>query len=506
MRASLFAVALSLASLPSAWCQSRVYVDASLGDDTNPGTEVAPFRTLTRATGFIAAATATSFDRYQIVASPGVHNAALGEVFPIHFASNVTLTPGVAGSRVIIDGDRTPVAVVVDGEDPVAPNKGIRGLTVRDAETGILIGDGSPDFFVRYLIGCSVEDCDLGLDAASLVFAFPIDVQWSSGEVLRCFRGVQATGDRWISLYDMEFSDTVANAIECSGIRLLTVDQGEIAGGDHAVAMSAGSSPSEVRVTSSVITGFVAGVLVTGSAGSHVPRFTVDHATLTGNTAAFSLQGAFDPSSVVRRSVFVQNSGAFDSSGQGGLMVEDSLVDSSAVAGAGLLVPGPLPTFVHAAGGDYNLRRSSPAVDALPSTAQDPNPTDGNLDTVGGRDMGALQLETLVGPLEAQIGTTLVLTTLGEPVGSGFGILQPRFSTGAVQMTPYGLLRVEPGLAMRVARILPAPGTGVASWSVAIPNDLSLVGEIWVLQALTPSSAAPQGFAFTNELSIRIRL
>ena len=74
------------------------------------------------------------------------------------------------------------------------------------------------------------------------------------------------------------------------------------------------------------------------------------------------------------------------------MMAEDSLVDLSAVAGTELPMPGPLPT------------------------AQDPNPTDGNLDTVGGRDMRA------------------------------------RFSIGAVQATPYGLLRVEPGLAMRVAR------------------------------------------------------
>lgn len=52
------------------------YVDASLGDDSNPGTQSEPFRTITYATS-----TADTFEHIKVL--PGTYDAALGESFPI---------------------------------------------------------------------------------------------------------------------------------------------------------------------------------------------------------------------------------------------------------------------------------------------------------------------------------------------------------------------------------------------------------------------------------------
>ncbi|MEM8710524.1 MAG: right-handed parallel beta-helix repeat-containing protein [Planctomycetota bacterium] len=462
----LSVVLLALAPLASS--QSQVFVDASAGDDGNAGTQSAPFRTLTRATDFIQTASSGPFDRYQIVAAAGVHDAGLGESFPITFASNVTLAPADEMAEIIIDGDGAAVAIVVEGEDPVAPDKGIRGLTIRDAETGILVEGGSQDFFVGYLYDCAVEECTAGLRTSDAAGTFPVDVQWSGGIVRGCFFGVRASGDRWVNLSFLEINDMSASGVLAAGIRRLTVVDCVFENGDFGISANTSTAQSQVTVRSSIFSGFVAGI-ATSFTTTDALELTVDHCTFAGCSAALGPGGSISSASIVERSVLVGNFGTFLNNDQNGLTVRDCLVESTSVQGQGLLVEAPGATFENFAGGDFRLRRTSAAVDALPPTLQDPNPTDGNLDTVGGLDMGAIQLETLEGPREASVGTTITLDAMGDPIGSGFGVLQPRFSSGAVQTTVYGLLRLEPGLISRVARLTPDPATGMASWSFSIP-------------------------------------
>jgi hypothetical protein len=69
--------------------QSLLYINPVSGSDTAPGTQAAPFKTVTRALQNVSAGTTLKL-------APGLYNAASGETFPL-----------VIPAEVILSGDET---------------------------------------------------------------------------------------------------------------------------------------------------------------------------------------------------------------------------------------------------------------------------------------------------------------------------------------------------------------------------------------------------------------
>ena len=82
---TVFAALIMLALITAPASAAEFWVDAVAGVDTNPGTELLPFATITHAV-------ANGGTGATIHVMPGVYDEALGEVFPITLLQNQTLT------------------------------------------------------------------------------------------------------------------------------------------------------------------------------------------------------------------------------------------------------------------------------------------------------------------------------------------------------------------------------------------------------------------------------
>jgi len=128
------------------------YVDASSGSDTNPGTFLAPFKTITHA------ATVAGQDK-TIRVLPGTYDAALGETFPIRLESGQSLIGDVLNKG----AGTTPTTIYGSGDaDPVPSNPDYLAVLVGADESSITgFSIGAPYAFATY--GVYVVDATMSV-------------------------------------------------------------------------------------------------------------------------------------------------------------------------------------------------------------------------------------------------------------------------------------------------------------------------------------------------------
>ena len=157
------------------------------------------------------------------------------------------------------------------------------------------------------------------------------------------------------------------------------------------------------------------------------------------------------------------------------------------------------PRFRDPAGGDWRLTFGSPAVDSAPDSAREidldhnARGTDGDLDIVRRSDRGALELQPfeLVG--ETRLGAEVELHLAGEPGATSVLFLSGRALKDAV-MTPFG--EAHRPFWRATLPYAAGPGPEVHPFQMRAPTYL--VGRTLSMQALTTSSVAPAGRAYTN--------
>lgn len=168
------------------------------------------------------------------------------------------------------------------------------------------------------------------------------------------------------------------------------------------------------------------------------------------------------------------------------------------------------PLFVDAANGDYRLKWASPCIEVGdPATtsgtldlARNTRPIDGDLDTLERFDVGAYEFAPFFMSSTGKLGSTLKFELWG-PQSNATTIYFTRKPTVASQSTPFGELDLDPAF-MKVFRVTTVGAGPPKIMSRPIPYDLALAGMAFAFQALTTSSAAPLGKAYTNAVQLTL--
>jgi hypothetical protein len=174
------------------------------------------------------------------------------------------------------------------------------------------------------------------------------------------------------------------------------------------------------------------------------------------------------------------------------------------------LMGAPDPQFVDRINGDYRLRFGSPCIDqADPATpagtldlASVARPIDGNLNAHERADIGALEHQPLRLVTSGHIGSPLRLEMSGQ-TGGTTTVYFARSAPVSPMSTPFGQFDLNPASFGTLLHSAVAPFPPVA-FQRPIPNSPALIGHTFSFQALTTSSLAPQGSAYTNVVSVTI--
>ncbi len=135
--------------------QSLLYVNATSGSDTAPGTQAAPFKTLTRALQNVSAGTTVKL-------APGLYNAASGETFPIMVPADVMITGDESqkgkGTQITGSGKHNSASFAMQNVTLRLDSRSqLRGISVTNPEsrgTGAWIENTDPT-----IANCTFTEC-----------------------------------------------------------------------------------------------------------------------------------------------------------------------------------------------------------------------------------------------------------------------------------------------------------------------------------------------------------
>lgn len=521
-RASALA-ALFLVLLAPAGRAGDFYVDSAAGDDANGGTSPTDsWRTITHALASVPNPAPGS--THTIHVAEGLHDAALGEVFPLGMRPELRLV-GAGPASTILDGGGAALTLVAVASscpglcEPFGADTLVAGFSLRDAARGVSIGTSFYDVALTLedLVITQMSQQGIAASGGGFAGSAPIDLVLRRVRVtgpvpvgFEVFHGGEGTAS------SVRLEDCAIGGTSSDGLRLSNA-------GDTA-------SLSATLVRSAIDASDGHGVLVRYSNLSSITVELRDTAVVRS-----AGDGIFiDPASgmggngdlTLLRSTIAANAGAgLRLVHGGGLGANPTRILSSIVAGNGDdLVEDPFqpsvveiawsdiqdgdyqgvngtfaadPLFVDAAGGDFRLSFASPCVDA--GDPADPGgsldlggylrPIDGDLDLALRVDVGAHELAPLWGGGDVQPGGMLELELFG-PAGSQALLMAMRGNPlDPPDSTPFGLLYLNRGTLIEVATLPTAP-TG-APFSRALPADPALIGTVITMQTLVQTGTSP---------------
>lgn len=289
VRTTIFATAaLLLGSCAGPTPMVDVYVDPVVGDDSNPGSSLAPYRTLTRAL-------ASASRGHVVHLAAGTYDEASGEVWPSHAGDPPVATPNVH------DG----VTITTDGNDvtlggPIGPSSmsalvfagetTVNGVAIVGFSPGVLAGPGTQATLENVLLRGSDREGLLAYGDAQVVVTGS-EVQQNSGA------GLAARDVSSIAVTDtlVHFNSPGVDVRDTAGV---TVDGGQIIsngtlvpGADNSgvAVMDDGSFTAEDVV---VMDNAYAGIHLNGSAAVVVGPGTTVRDNFIGVVADAFLPGA----------------------------------------------------------------------------------------------------------------------------------------------------------------------------------------------------------------------
>jgi len=484
------------------------YVDAAHGNDSNQGTSPeAAWCTVPHAVSMLE----TRAGEHTLHLTRGVYEAS-----NLVLQGNLTLTGAGAGETVLDGGGGVAALDLVASHvrwEPHFERVTIEGLTLRNAGHGVRVrASMNPAVVLREV---AIEGCDVGvaLDTASngggpVSLRAVLDHVWMTGNGV----GLAATAEEGavdITIVDSSFIDGAADGIRARGAVSLSVTRCRLIGngGDGIDAQPVFLDRVEVVVIDTLIArnhgaGF-RGDRTNPSFGTTGAAFS--NVTVAENCEAGILSPHEGETSIVD-SILYGNLGPDLVLGPPGISaVRSNVVGDEELDGVNGNVAAD-PLFRDAATSDYRLSWGSPAVDASDADRgtevdldQRPRRSDGDLDIVRRLDLGAFEFQPFEVVGETRIGARIELVFHGEPGSSAVLFLSSRRLKDPLA-TPFG----EAFRPFWRATLPFAAGPGSVSHTFSLRAPAHLAGTTISLQALTGSSAAPAGRAYTNAVSFKL--
>jgi len=509
-RLLLFIIPLLWAS--TAWSQNAFWVDPVLGSDANSGTTpAAPFQTLTFAMSMVPPSTPSS--SVTIHLAPGTYSSATGEQFPIGFRPRVRVVGDAGAASTVIDGGGTASAIVAFISDSVAQPQpldsvtGMDGVSLQNAAIGVEVStDGAvvvPNIANLAIRGMSFAGIWVHR-ATGAGWLIP-SVRGTSTEGSATGLLLEATGSTACNITECEFQSGAARGIDvratgAEAISLLmfrSIVRGFQQEGIRIQSFSSGGASAIVGGCAIVQNGD-AGVLAQAAStgGASVSLF---ESTVAANVA-FGVQtiNAGPLVSSIQESILAAN-GAGDLSAPGATVKNCCIQDGTMSGLNGNFAADP--AFRSLAGGDFRLKYRSPCLDRLPAKMDIDligveRRVDGNLDAIGGMDIGAYEFEPLEASGTFAIATPVTFSCWGPNSATSVIAADGELLTNPLA-TPFGDLTI----AFTNAHVIatgPATATAPTAHVVVVPNNPALSGLTFSFQSLTVSPVAAAGAAFTN--------
>lgn len=478
------------------------FVDAVHGSDQNPGTSPeSAWCTVEHAVTMLRSPRAST----TLHLAPGVYPAS--RLAP----SGQLIVVGAGVEHTVLEGTaRTPLfdlhAGDQDGEAQVSLFR-VEGATLRGGSAGVRLRASSS--VAVQLQDVVIEDCHVAVDLATETGpAGPgtIVARLERASVRGGGTGVLAVGaegDLDVQVLDSELRGAAADGIRTRGSVRLHVERCRVvenrANGIDAQPLFKNLVRVEVRDS------LIAANHRAGFRGDRTdPPFGRTEAlfanvTVTGNCHE-GILAPHEGTTTIEGSIVYGNLGTDLVLGPPGVeTIRSNVLSDEDLDGVNdNIVADPL--FRDAETGDYRLTFGSPAVDSLdvvPGLDVDRRPrgTDGDLDIVRRSDRGAFELEPFEMLGARQLGGQVELAFAGEPGASTVLLLSGR---GLQEPTPTPF-----GDAYRPfwrASLSMKAGPGPVTHPFQLRTPSSLVGTTISMQALTTSSAAPAGRAYTNAI------
>jgi hypothetical protein len=509
---------LLLLLVPCARAADR-YVDAQAGSNSNDGAGPATaWRTLTFAVSQLQTIAGSP---HLIHVGPGIYDAALGEQFPIAVRSWIQIVGTQGSAATILDGGGATILsyrTSPSEPDMYGPASITAGLTLRNGSTGISIvssgAECSPVFHDMHISGMSqagvwVRDSGAGSHVARPVFTgtdfdtCTVGIRLDAGSA-----EVPPGGTCEASLTDGRISGCSVAAIEMHAFTVnnvaLWLERIRVTDNAGFGIHGHGTGQASITAISSLLAlNHQAGIELLPANGF---LLLVD-CTVAANAGA-GVRATSATVAQLRNSIFHGNANDLELAGA-------ILSANHCQSGDGDLNGQPAcfgadPLFVAPSARDFRLRFGSPCIDsgdpASPPTALDlearPRRTDGDLDTQERPDRGCLEFLPLGLSTAGQLGAPVRLEMWGEMGGSTILYFTRQAPVPPIP-TVFGALELAPSSLGTLLTGPVAPFPPVA-FQRPIPNNPFFVGRTFTFQALTTSSLAPAGSAYTNAVSLTI--
>ena len=532
-------LALSSRAVAADW-----YVDAAHGSDGNGGTSTLDaWKTIRKA---VAAVPLHTGQIQRVHVAPGLYDAANGETFPYllsdHDAVQLVGDAGPALTTIDAGGaGNVFVAMHIVHSGYTGPDTLVRGFTLRNAGTGVLLGAsyGSIYLSLADLVITQMSTAGVTVQSSGSSFSGVPHMTLSRVAIDHCGSGlvvtsnaIQAAGPAEVTFEDGALVDAVGHGLALTDSggsgAMVVLRRVRVAGnGGDGVrlhqdepALYPGAAPMWTIVEDSLVARNAGAGVRTEYSGTFL-RPTAIYTTLQRCTVV-------DNAGVGVDQFFATGGGAFQTMlggtivfGNGDDVRENPTLPAFQFVSYGDVGDGDFagsngnlavdPLFRDRVAGDYRLAWGSPCVETgdpatMGGTADllgVKRSVDGDLDAQERADIGAFEFAPLELGGPVRVGGSADLALWG-PSG-GRAILY--FSRGEPMATPnvtfFGDFDLNPTAFRNFGRSLVAQGPPVHR-PFAIPNDPAFAGMTFSFQALTSSTVANPIAAYTNPITFTV--